>query len=188
MYDEQKIEEICNYYCGDNMKKLRKMCHKKIKSLSYRSEADYDDFLSKANETVYLAAKKYDEAKNNNFEAFLMTCINKKFISESRYNKKKNIPLDSVVFLDQIVIKGNKKMILGDILPSDFDLFEEAFGNTYFEEGLIEILNRFSESQSLIVSYIINGYSNNEIKDILSMPKEQFNKELSNIKEILVLK
>lgn len=185
MYNEQQIEQICNYYCGENMRRLRKICHNKIKKFTYLSNMDYDDFMSKANETVFLAAKSFDENKNDSFEGFLVSCLQRKFYSllHSKTQIKRRIPQHIIVYLDApIGADSNSTLSLGDIISSRSDTFDEAFEVEYRYEKVKLYINSLSKKQGDIAKLLLCGYSPNEIMEILSLSKNEFKCNMAELK------
>lgn len=69
---------ILQPYCENDMKQLKKMSRsifmKFNEPLSY---ADYDDFYSIANMTLWQAFNSYDSDMGVNFEGFLYSCLQK---------------------------------------------------------------------------------------------------------------
>lgn len=185
LYDKQQIEQICNYYCCDNMRRLRKICHSKIKRLTYLSSIDYDDFMSKANETVFLAAKSFNENKNDSFEGFLISCLQRKFYSllHSKTRIKRRIPQDAIVYLDApINIGTNYTIHLEDVISSKSDTIEEVLRAEYGYEKVNRYINSLSKKQGNIARLLLYGYSCCEIMDILSMSKSEFKYNMAELK------
>ena len=72
-------------YCKDDMRQLKKLS----KSIFLRlneplTEADYDDFYSIANMTLWQCYNSYSTDKGASFNTFLCDCLTKKFKSEIR--------------------------------------------------------------------------------------------------------
>lgn len=116
--------DILNTYYADNAKKLHKMVDKILFKFGGLSNKDIDDFYSIANEVFVDVMKRYDYAQS--FDGFLYSCLSNKIMSEiTRRNREKrradrmSVPLDAV--------NGNdEECSLLDVIPSDFDTFEEA--------------------------------------------------------------
>ena len=90
------------------------------------TNADYDDFYSIANITLWQAYNSYDPETGVKFEGFLHSCLKKKFKSEliRRHRQRRVINLFAVS-LDS-VNEDEEECSLLDYIPSDFDTFDEV--------------------------------------------------------------
>lgn len=167
--------EIMEYYCGNSMIRLKKLCFPLLSRFGGLSELDYDDFYSIANEVVWNTATKYEYDKNDNFEAFLVTCIINKFKTEmSKRNRDRRIPANLINRLDA-PIDSTETLTLGDVIDSGFKIDNEIDELSDDVRNLDIFINNLSGKQKSIVSLIIDGYDKEEIKLILGMDDKRYN-------------
>lgn len=70
-------------YCENDMRRLKKMSQSIfLKFNEPLANADYDDFYSIANQTLWQAYNAYDSDMGVSFEGFLRSCLEKKFKTE----------------------------------------------------------------------------------------------------------
>ena len=89
---DNKTLEVLQPYCENDMRLLKRIS----KSIFLRfneplTEADYDDFYSIANMTLWQACQTYNSNMGISFEIFLRTCLKKKFATEIRDRHRDNM-------------------------------------------------------------------------------------------------
>lgn len=111
-------------YCENEMKLLKRISKSIFMKFNEPiSNADYDDFFSIANATLWQAYQAYDPDKGVCFEGFLYSCLQKKFKTELRNrHRDKRVVNQFAVSLDAVNEDEDKNSLL-DLLPSDFDTF-----------------------------------------------------------------
>ena len=114
-------------YCENDMKLLKKVSRSIFMKFNESlTNADYDDFYSIANMTLWQAYNSYNPDLGVNFEGFLHTCLQKKFKSElTKRHRQKRLLNQFAVSLDSIN-ENDEECSLLDYIPSDFDTFDEA--------------------------------------------------------------
>lgn len=114
-------------YCENDMQLLKRISKSIFSKFNEPlTQADYDDFYSIANLTLWQAYNSYDPDMGISFEGFLCSCLQKKFKTElTRRHRRKRILNQLAVSLDGINDNGEDWSLL-DFLSSDFDTFEEA--------------------------------------------------------------
>ena len=103
---------ILQPYCENDMKKLKRMSRSIFMRFNEPlTNADYDDFYSIANITLWQAYNSYDPDKDVSFEGFLYSCLEKKFKSEltNRHRHKRIINqfTVSLEYIQQMKVKKN---------------------------------------------------------------------------------
>ena len=165
-------------YCENEMWLLKKIS----KSIFLRfneplTGADYDDFFSIANITLWQAYNSYDPDMGIDFDVFLRTCLKKKFSTEIRNrHREKRIVNQFSVSLDSSNEKGEEYSLL-DFIPSDFDTFEEVIErqeNEPYQDKVQQYLSRLSNQQVNILNLLIGGYKPNEILQILELSSREY--------------
>lgn len=173
-------------YCENDMRLLKKIS----KSIFMRfneplSKADYDDFYSIANLTLWRAYNSYNSDMGISFEGFLYSCLQKKFKTElTRRHRQKRILNQFAVSLD--VIMGNdEECNLLDFLSSDFDTFEEVAkrqeGGQY-QDKVQQYISRLSNEQVNILNLLMDGYKVNEICRILEISEKTYEENLKTMR------
>lgn len=165
-------------YCENDMKKLKAIS----KSIFMRfneplARADYDDFFSIANLTLWQAYQSYDPDKGVCFEGFLYSCLQKKFKTELRSrHRDKRIVNQFAVSLDAVNEDEDKNSLL-DLLPSDFDTFEEMLkdqGKGQYQSKVQQYLSKLSNLQINILNLLMDDYQAFEIQQILKLSKKEY--------------
>lgn len=174
---ENKDLSVLQPYCENDMKLLKKIS----KSVFIRfneplAKADYDDFYSIANMTLWQAYNSYNPDMGTSFDVFLRTCLKKKFSTEiRRRHRQKRIADRFAVSLDAANL-DDEKCSLMDLIPSGFDTFEEVAGrqeNGQYRDKVQQYVSKLSTRQVNILNLLIDGYKPNEIRKILEIsPKE----------------
>lgn len=171
--DNVLVNKVVNHYCGNGMANLKPFCQPLIKKFGGICDADYDDFYSAANETVWSAMRRYDCTKNDNVEAYLRGAILNKFKDiMSKKNRDRRIPSSLIVSME-ITIDEESTITIGETLRSDKmvdDEIDELNGN----ESIIEFLNGLSKKQRAIVQLIMDGYKKESIVEILHIKPERY--------------
>lgn len=164
-------------YCENDMQLLKKIS----KSVFIRfheplAKADYDDFYSIANMTLWQAYNAYKPDMGISFDVFLRTCLKKKFSTEiRRRHRQKRFADRFAVSLDAANTDDEKRSLM-DFIPSDFDTFEEVTKqqeNGQYQDKIQRYISRLSNQQVNILNLLIDGYRPGEIREILEIsPKE----------------
>lgn len=165
-------------YCENEMRLLKKIS----KSIFLRfneplTKADYDDFFSIANMTLWQAYNSYDPDMGIDFDVFLRVCLKKKFSTEIRNrHRTKRIVNQMSISLDSTNEKGEECSLL-DFIPSDFDTFEEVMKeqeNQPYQNNVQQYLSRLSIQQVNILNLLIDGYKPNKIRQILELSSSEY--------------
>lgn len=165
-------------YCENDMRLLKKIS----KSIFMRfneplAKADYDDFYSIANLTLWRAYNSYNSDMGISFEGFLYSCLQKKFKTElTRRHRQKRILNQFAVSLDGINENAEECSLL-DFLSSDFDTFEEAAKrqeNGQYRDKVQQYISRLSNEQVNILNLLMDGYKVNEICRILEISEKRY--------------
>ncbi len=69
--DGKRQQETLDYYCGNNMARLRQIAYPIFTRFGGISVKDYDEFYSEANRTVWSAAASFDVPGARNSKRFL---------------------------------------------------------------------------------------------------------------------
>lgn len=169
---DEDVKKMCLKYCGNDMAVLKRICFPILAKFGGLSEADYADFYSIANETVWFAARQFNEDENDSFENFLRGCLQKKFKTElTRRNRKRRIPA-KIVFSFDAVPTDEHGRAYEDTLDSGFDIENEI--EWLKSDGLNELLTSLSKKQVKIIDLIMQGYSKEEIKDMLCISEARY--------------
>lgn len=122
------------------------------------AKADYDDFYSIANETLWKAYNAYDPDMGVSFEGFLRSCLENKFKTElTRRHRQKRIIDRYAVSLD-VANEGGNDCCLLDFIPSDFNTFEEAVKEVdgeQYRDKVKRYIARLSNQQIAILNLLI---------------------------------
>lgn len=174
--------DILDTYYADNAKKLHKVVDKIVLKFGGLSNRDTDDFYSLANEVFTDVIKKYDYVQS--FDGFLYSCLSNKIMSEiTRRNREKRKADRMAVSLD--VTKENDEECFLNIIPSDFDTFEEAVkrqGRGQYQDKVQQYISRLSNRQVNILNLLVDGYKANEIQQILGISSTEYSEDLKTMR------
>ncbi len=169
-------------YCENDMRKLKKMS----KSIFMRfneplTGADYDDFYSIANLTLWTAYNTYNPDTGIEFEGFLYSCLQKKFKSELTHRHRQKRILNQISVSLDATVEDEDKVSLMDLVASDFDTFEKATERQErekFQEKVQRYLSRLSSQQIAILNFLMDGFKSKEIREILNISEKQYTDNL----------
>lgn len=183
---ENKDLTVLQPYCENDMQLLKKIS----KSVFIRfheplAKADYDDFYSIANMTLWQAYNSYNPDLGVNFEGFLHTCLQKKFKSElTKRHRQKRLLNQFAVSLDSIN-ENDEECSLLDYIPSDFDTFDEALKRQekeQYQDKIQRYISKLSNQQINILNLIMDGYEPYEIREILDISERQYTNNMQIIR------
>ena len=193
--------EMCEYYCENNMKRLKKMCKRllQVKNVS-RDNENYDDLMDDAMFTLIESVLSFDNKKNDNFGGYLYKNIRNSFWEYSRDagrekrtnylrgsdEKVKTDKDNNPIILPSVSLdsplkaeKDGKTRDVSEVISSGFDL--EKFicdkENSEFEDWhpeMKEFLHRLSPLQQEIAILLANRYNKEEICEVLNISERTY--------------
>lgn len=169
-------------YCENDMRLLKKMSQSIfIRFNEPLKNADYDDFYSIANMTLWQAFQSYDSNMGVSFDGFLYSCLQKRFKTElTRRHRQKRVLDNYNISLDAPNDDDENCNLLGCI-PSDFDTFEEVVkkqGNGNYTDKIQKYFLRLSNQQVNILNFLIDGYKPMEIRENLGISEREYMENL----------
>lgn len=171
--------DILDAYYSDNARKLHKVVDRILCKFGGLSNKDADDFYSLANEVFVDVMKKYDYKQS--FDGFLYSCLSNKIMSEiTRRNREKRKADRMAVSLDTINESGEECCLL-DIIPSDFDTFEEVVKRQdigQYQDKVELYISKLSNRQVNILNLLIDGYTSIEVRLILEISSKEYLEDL----------
>lgn len=165
--------EVLEPYCKNNMQLLKKISRSFFLKLGETlSESDYDDFYSIANMTLWQAYNSYNSDMGISFDVFLHGCIKRKFKTEVRdRHRAKRVINQFTTSLDDSDDDGND---IYNLIPSDFDTFEEATNNNQFQDKAQQYISKLSSQQVNILNLLMDGYEPKDIRQILEISSKEY--------------
>ncbi len=169
-------------YCENDMRQLKRMSRSIFMRFNEPlTNADYDDFYSIANITLWQAYNSYDPEMGVKFEGFLHSCLKKKFKSElTKRHRQRRVIHQFTVSLNSMNDDEDECSLL-DYLPSDFDTFDEVLKrqeNGQYEDKVQQYISRLSKRQVNILSMLIDGYKPKEIQRVLEISEKEYAENL----------
>lgn len=175
--------DILNTYYADNAKKLRKVVDSILCRFGGLSSKDRDDFYSLANEVFADVLKKYDHEQS--FEGFLYSCLLNKIKTEmTRRNREKRKADRTCVSLDEFNDDKEGCSLL-EVIPSDFDTFEEVVkrqGNEQYQDKVQHYISKLSNRQVNILNFLVDGYKPIEIQKIFCISSAEYSDDLKTMR------
>ena len=179
--DKQQFD-ILQPYCENGMRLLKRIS----KSIFLRfneslTEADYDDFYSIANMTLWQACQTYNSNMGISFEIFLRTCLKKKFATEIRDRHREKRVINQFASSLETTNDNEEECSLLDFIPSDFDTFEEVLERQekeQYTDKAQEYISKLSNQQVNILNLLMDGYKPIEIREILGISTKEYTDNL----------
>lgn len=179
---DNKTLEVLQPYCENNMRLLKRIS----KSIFLRfneplTEADYDDFYSIANMTLWQACQTYDHNMGISFEIFLRTCLKKKFATEIRDRHRGKRVINQFTSSLDATNDNEEECSLLDFIPSDFDTFDEVLerqDKEQYTDKVQEYISKLSNQQVNILNLLMDGYKPIEIREILGISTKEYTDNL----------
>lgn len=169
-------------YCENDMKKLKRMSRSVFMRFNEPlANADYADFYSIANMTLWQAYNSYDPETGVKFEGFLHSCLKKKFKSElTRRHRQRRVINLFAVSLDS-VNEDEEECSLLDYIPSDFDTFDEVLKRQergQFSDKVQQYTAKLSKRQVDILNMLMDNYQAKEIQQTLEISEKEYSDNL----------
>lgn len=165
-------------YCENEMKKLKSMSRSIFMRFNETIvNADYDDFYSIANITLWQAYNSYDPEMGVKFEGFLHSCLKKKFKSElTKRHRQRRVIHQFTVSFDSLNDDENECSLL-DYIPSDFDTFDEVLKRQergQYQDKVQQYISKLSKRQVDILNMLMDGYAVKEIQKTLGISSKEY--------------
>lgn len=192
MKDKLK-QQILEEYASNGMTKLRKVAYPLFIKFGGISEKDHDDFYSKANMELWKATEVFDDSKGVPFEAYLLSCLKRKFMTEMTGLNREKRKADRLASSLDTPIGEDDGMTLGDTLASDYSVENVVLNKvcTLKDENTQNYLNSLSPKQRQIAELIMNEYEPCEIMERLGLTDKQYNdylKDMRTFEKTMILK
>lgn len=175
--------DILNAYYADDAKKLHRMVDKILRKFGGLSSKDTDDFYSLANVVFWDVLKRYDSEWS--FDTFLYSCLLNKIKTEiTKRNREKRKADRLCISLD--ATNGDEESCnLLDLIPSDFDTFEEVIkrqGDDQYRYKVKQYISRLSKRQVNILNFLVDGYKPIEIQQIFCISSAEYSDDLKTMR------
>lgn len=192
MDKEEWKNQIANEYCGNNMRKLRKICDKILKARNIPKE-HWESFYDRAVDIFLESINSYNDSKECKFNTYFYGNLRRRTGTWFRDNfrfKRCNLERD---FSGNIIKdeKGNptiipnvsihmkvdpeENCILEEIISSNYNLEREIMNKLYPTTDRVELYkSKLSYSQQLVVDLMCAGYTESEILSELHISKEEY--------------
>ncbi|MBS5370735.1 MAG: hypothetical protein KHY19_14870 [Coprobacillus cateniformis] len=184
--EKAKQQEFLDYYCENNMQRLKYISYQIFSKFGGISEKDYDDFYSIANMVLWNDIQSFDESKGISFENILKFHLRNKFkTAMTKRNRKKRggtndrygsqeVSLDAPVSSQD----GNDTNLL-EIISNDMksDMEDQVTGLKY-SDRVGKFLDNLSRRNRKIAMYIMVGYDPKDIKRILNISEREYNQAI----------
>lgn len=184
-------QKMIDNYCADNMKKLKKLCHFKIRKACGDSNVDEDDMYSIAMDVLMDSVIRYDSSRGQ-FESFLSNNIQNKintYIRDTKYRaKRSNVQKDENgkdIYVPNIPIDAptDEGIDIVERIDSGFQIeneLPEEIGFS-FGENVQKYLESLSKVQRFIAEKIMLGYQHSEIREMLGFSENKYKRVFSGM-------
>lgn len=175
--------EVLKAYCENDMRLLKRVSQSVLLKFNVTlADVDKDDFYSIANTTLWTAYNSYAPESGISFHLFLRSCLYKKFAEEIRYrHRQKRVINQYTIPLDTTGDSDDEYSLL-DIIPSDFDTFDEVIkeqDSEQYTDKVQEYISKLSNQQINILNLLIDGYKPDEIRKKLNISYKEYSSDLN---------
>ncbi len=130
---------------------------------------EYCDLVQEGNISLYQAYSSYDMYKDNTFFTYFLRILNNHLNTYCRnISVKKHSSLNNSISI-------NLDINLDKYINKEYDYFSD-------EEDFVSIKNMFSFDNSIVFELRYNGFSYQEISNLLDIPKSTIDGRLSKIR------
>lgn len=182
--NEEEQIAIAEDYCCNNMSKLKMICYPIIIKIGGITGKDYDDIYSLAQFLLYKCIKKYD--KNNttgaSFYTFFSNVLNRRlyatYIRDKNRKCRSNTKIKDngeVTFIPDVSLDAPTPDCLATLERISFSKsLEDEIIHEDISDKMREYLNNLPKDQRKVAELIMDGYTKDEIKEILHMEQNEF--------------
>lgn len=175
--------EVLKAYCENDMRLLKRVSQSVLLKFNVTlADVDKDDFYSIANTTLWTAYNSYAPESGISFHLFLRSCLYKKFAEEIRdRHRQKRVINQYTIPLDTTGDSDDEYSLL-DIIPSDFDTFDEVIkrqDSEQYTDKVQEFISKLSNQQINILNLLIDGYKPDEIRKALNISNKEYSNDLN---------
>lgn len=178
---------IIDYYCKNNMSRLKRVCFPLINKKKDVSQKDVDDLLSEAMGALFTSVVTFKKDQNIKFSTYLQRSISYALYDWSRENRRQmrcNVIKDNQgkpviiedLSLDAKINEEEKSYEFGEIVDSGFDVFKclchETINDWHSETK--EFLKNLTPLQYKIAILISENYTEDEICEVLHITKKHY--------------
>ena len=169
---EQEKRRLYEEYTADDMRKLKQITLSQVTKYCGDANLHWDDYFSIANMTLWRVIETYDETKCNNFYAFLVDCLRRKFKTElTKINNGASVSTSTkTVSFDNVSDDG---LVLAETIDSN-ERIEDRLDRRKLSENALTYVKQFNGNSRYVIEMIMDGYSNDEIQKALNLSRREF--------------
>lgn len=195
MKQEQFTEKqlaIIEEYCCNDMKKLKFICKPVMSLIGGISGKDYDDIYSLAQFLLYKCVKKYDEnnEKGASFNTFFRNILFRRLYAtylrdrnrQCRSNTKEGEDGEKIFIPDVSLDAPTPDCVPTLERINISNTLEEQFFKPDISKNTKEYLHSLSNEQLEVAKLFMEGYQQDDIKDILHITQAEFNNRMNGMK------
>lgn len=183
--EKVKQQELLDYYCENNMQRLKYISYQIFSKFGGISEKDYDDFYSIANMVLWRDVNDFDESKGIAFENILKFHLRNKFktVMTKRNRKKRggteNTYGSQELSLDAPVISDSDQKSLLEVVSNDLiSNIEDQVTDLKYSDHVSKFLDNLSRKNRKIAIYIMAGYDSKDIKRIMDVSEKEYSQAI----------
>ena len=177
----QDMDSIVDSYYMNNGEKLYNIVDKILRKLHF-VDVDKTDFYSLANEIFMYTVRDYNPSKS--FDAFLYSCLYKKFCTEMTRRCRKKRKGDKMDISIDAPLSDDENSTVGDMIADEFSIEKELFEKEKREEWreeVVEYLDSLSPLQRKIALLLSDDNTPDEICEELHITIKHFENSMKRI-------
>lgn len=172
-YMYKKYEPLINKFAVEILKKYK--CLK----------LEYDDLFQEGMYALSLAIRKFDYRDNILFFTLVFLCIKREMYKQViKASSNKNSIVNYSLSLDEIV-NEETGVLLNDFVYDEFDIIENHLEEIEKRKYILDLKYLLKQNYSEVYELKINGFSNQNIAELLDLRYKDVDNYLRSIKNTL---
>lgn len=188
--------ELVNEYCSNDLHKLKSICIGLIRQKKV-AQMEYDELISDAMYTLYISASTYKPTKSCTFNTYLVNAIQKSYTDWTRDRlraKRCNLLMDSnghikkdknnmPIVIENVYLDAESKEngLISEYIADPTSIEKEVFEDT-LNSKILKYLARLPAKQRQVAELIMDGYTEECIKEKLHITTRELNDRLMGMR------
>lgn len=177
-------EEAYNYMYKKYEPLINKFAVEILKKYKYL-KLEYDDLFQEGMYALSLAIRKFDYRDNILFFTLVFLCIKREMYKQViKANSNKNSIVNYSLSLDEI-INDETGGLINDFIYNEFDVVENHLEEIERRKYILDLKYLLKQNYSEVYELKINGFSNQNIAELLDLRYKDVDNYLRSIKNTL---
>lgn len=180
---KELVNEIVEEYNAHDQRKLKSVVFQIIKQFGNAiSSKDHHDFISLANEEVWLAAQEYDEAKGKTVDGWIYTCVEARLKTYmTRLRRKKRMPEGGAILSIEEILSEEGDLTILDTISGGKTVEEIVNDNLKIDSRVTDYLNSLSDLQRKIIELKVAGADKRILFKKLGITEKEYQRQMKEL-------